>query len=768
MRNQGLAWLSQDDFAVGAVRSVARHLIPASGVYTIENGLLDADGSIYRRGGSEYVSNAAFGSGGLRWVWDGHLPAGARTVFANSADFGVLAADGVTPVNLGGAGLAAPVRAVVVGGMLFIPGGTIYGGSRKAADYSAGTVSATLGSKVITGAGTAWLANVDAGMLLRVLGVTRYYAVASVDSDTQITLVDAYESGTGAGAAYTLTRLGSAAAPYRVSEVYATVAERLVTVEGAQVRFSAARSELGVLRPHVFDLTDLHELPDGATGLGAEAIRDLLVVFATDGVWSVSNMTFDLTDAAGNAQQSIQRTSQDVLLWGPAGVASYGGALVVPAVDGVYLVDGVSQPVSVSESITPLLVEHVRAGRKPGGAAVFKGHYFLPVLDASNLVVDLLVCRLDRPAKARGRVFFPWSWFRGHGGDVAALAQRVSSSATRQPELVAAGRTDGRVLKLSAVFAPSAARKADADGSVHRWLVESRDFATGSGNVNTVRRARSRYELVDGAAGALSDALNFVLQPGFEASVVGGNPLGWTIQPGPPVGTAVSAVSDAWAATGSKSYRFAGTLGGSMLLTQTFATTVGEALGFGFTRRIGAVVGAGSCHLSVVFLDAGAAVVAEATVGAGDVLVAGAVEALASSVVVPATAVSCRVAVVFASSIAGELEAWADAVWVGSPSPLLTGAPVIRGFYSVGLASGVGSLWGSFAWGRGRWADASLEEFVPMSQPAPVNSGRDRRGFGGFAASGRHVRLRLQSTDPAATLVLRSMEVAIRPSAKDR
>ncbi len=593
MASQGLAWVGQEDFAAGAVRSVARHLIPANGVYSLQNSLLDDDGSVYRRGGSEYLSNAAFGAGGLRWVWDGYLLAGQRTVFASNADFGVLAADGVTPVNLGGTGLAGPVRGVVVAGMLFIPGGTIYGGSRKAADYATGTVTTTLAGKVVTGAGTAWLANVDAGMLLRI-GAGRYYVVASVQSDTQLTLADAYEGATAAGQAYALTRLGSAASPYRTADIYASVAERLVTVEGSSIRFSAGRSVLGVLQPHVFDPTDLHELPEGSVGLGAESIRDQLVVFASDGIWNVTNMAFDLTDAAGNVQQTLQRTSQEVVLWGAAGVASYRGALVVPAVDGVYLVDGVSQPVAVSDSIWPLIVEHVRAGRRPGGAVVFKNHYLLPVLDASNLVVDLLVCRLDRPAAARGRTFFPWSWMRGHGGNVTGLARRVESGAARQPELLAAG-ADGRVLKLSAMFDPAAARKADADGSVHEWVMESRDFATGRGNVNTVRRVRARYELYDGAADD----------------------------------------------------------------------------------------------------------------------------------------------------------------------------PVIRGYYSVGEPVPGGALWDVALWDVALWGDESLDTFVLLDGTAPEDSGRNRHTWF-FAAGARFLRVRLSSTDPAATLVLRSVELAVRTSAKDR
>lgn len=758
MAAQGLAWLAQQDFAAGAVRSVARHLIPSSGVYSIENGLLDDDGSVYRRGGSEYLSGAAFGAGGLRWVWDGHLAAGPRTVFADASDFGVLAADGVTPVNLGGSGLAAPARAVVVAGMLFIPGGTIYGGSLKAADYAAGTVSVTNGSAVVTGAGTAWLANVDAGMLLRVGGAGRYYVVESVDADGQVTLTDAYEGVTAAGAAYALTRLGSASAPYRVADVYATVAERLVTVEGAEIRFSQGRSELGVLRPHVFDATDLHELPEGARGLGAEAIRDLLVVFSTDGVWTINNMAFDLTDAAGNVQQAMQHTSQDVVLWGPAGVSAYRGALVVPGTDGVYLVDGVSQPLAVSDSVTPLLVEHVRAGRKPGGAVVFKGHYFLPVLDSTNLVVDLLVCRLDRPVKSRGRTFFPWSWFRGHGGQVTALAQRVSATSARQPELLAAGE-DGRVLKLTGVFAPEALRKNDADESAHRWLLETRDYPTGNGNVNTVRRARVRYELEDANPHGIGDGANRLTNGGFEAGL-----LGWA-----EVGNDGSIVTD-WVAAGSRSLYAAVGTGDSYEVSQTVAVAAGEDIGFGFTRKInaGAGAGVGAVVMRAEFLDAGAVVLQTLYAGEG-VPVVGSVDVLSRSLVVPAGAVSCRVTLIFNDgTIDRGVSAWVDAAWLALSSDVGGGdAPTIRAFYSVGEPVGGGSRWGSFRWGVGRWSDASLEEFVRLAGPAPADAGRDRHAWL-FAAATRYVRVRLESTDPCAKLVLRSMEVAIRPSAKDR
>jgi hypothetical protein len=79
-----------------------------------------------------------------------------------------------------------------------------YGGSLKTAPYSTGTVTVTNGSKTVTGAGTSWTANVDAGMILRVGSDSAIGLVASVDTNTQITLRDAWSGTTAAGASYTL------------------------------------------------------------------------------------------------------------------------------------------------------------------------------------------------------------------------------------------------------------------------------------------------------------------------------------------------------------------------------------------------------------------------------------------------------------------------------------------------------------------------------------------------------------------------------------
>lgn len=493
----GLAKDAQVDFSAGEVTAVARNLIPGNGLYQAVNGLFDDDGSCYRRGGSQYKSTADFGSSGLRWVWDGTLTGGQRTVFANNADFGVLGADDASVVNLGGAGLAEPVSCVEIAGILFIGGGTLYAGSRKTADYSTGTVALTNGSKVVTGTGTSWSANCDAGMLFH-RGSERMYPIASVDSNTQITLRDAYQGVTTASTAYVNRVLGTAStSTYRTASFYAAVAGRLVTLEGNRLYFS--NSVLGGGQgPHVFGATDYHELPEGAVGLGVFPVRDTALAFTTQGLWSVSNLVLDLTDDFGNPQQRVERISQDLILWGAAGVATWRGSLVVPAVDGVWLVDGVSQPVRLTNSVTNQVTRYVRANYKAGGGVVHRNHYFLPVYaDGSYTVLDLMVCRLDRPTRTPLGDVFPWSHVTGHGGNVIAMAQRAGSN-TRQPFLWGASQhTKSRVLDCSGFFEPAAGVKADADGTVFVWDVITRDYATGSLNVNTVRKLRVRYELVD-------------------------------------------------------------------------------------------------------------------------------------------------------------------------------------------------------------------------------------------------------------------------------
>ncbi|MFQ5566191.1 MAG: DUF4347 domain-containing protein, partial [Paracoccaceae bacterium] len=82
---------------------------------------------------------------------------------------------------------------------------TNYRAIGTAADYTAGTVTASNGSPVVDGAGTAWqTANRGRGDRIRIDGVD--YTILSVDTQTQLTLTTPFTGIGGAGKAYTIAR----------------------------------------------------------------------------------------------------------------------------------------------------------------------------------------------------------------------------------------------------------------------------------------------------------------------------------------------------------------------------------------------------------------------------------------------------------------------------------------------------------------------------------------------------------------------------------
>lgn len=491
-----LGSIRQEDFSAGEQRNVAPHLIDPRGVYAIENGLLSDDGSIFKRGGSKAIAKAPLGLH-MRNVWDGWLQPGRRTWLASTDRFGVLAADGVTPVNLGGAGQTVPLPPRAVQDLLFIPGGMIYGGSRKAADYSTGKVKLTKGSSTVEGVGTAFLANVDPGMLLRISGEDRVYVVAAVTSDTQLTIRDSYEGAT-AEVGYTLKRLETASGPYPSAPVYAVAAQRLIACQGNVILFT----ESG--KPHLLKATippqntvveNKHEIEEGAEIIACESIGvDRVLVFHTRGVTAIGNLAASIVDALGAPQHRIDKISSDVVAWGAAGIVGWRNSLVVPAMDNVYLFDGTSSPVALSHSIAKLYQGYVLEGFTPGGAWVHRDHYFLPILDSAGNPQDLLSVRLDRPYDSRGQTFFPWSTHSGSGANVSAGTVRSVSAPGEIPAVYGACN-DGLLLNLAPFFMPSAEVKSDHDGTAALFSITTRDFPAGELAIGRFRKLRLLYEM---------------------------------------------------------------------------------------------------------------------------------------------------------------------------------------------------------------------------------------------------------------------------------
>jgi hypothetical protein len=280
----------------------------------------------------------------------------------------------------------------------------------------------------------------------------------------------------------------------------AAAGNRLVIAQGRFVRFSASGDAT------TWGTDDYHELPEGTIIRGLATIKDTVLVFTGYGVWSIQNLALDLTDDLGNPQQVLQKLLPEVALLHEAGLAEWGGRIVVPCNDRVLLIDTISAPTAISDSIAPLYMQHVRAGRLPGGAKVFNNHYFLPWLNTDGTVASVMVCRLNRPVRGR-QVYYPWSILTGHA---AGFTMADISAVTDVPTMLAAHH-DGRVVDLGGLFNPGL--PADADGTIPEFDLETRHFPTGNGQPNHFRALRLEYTL-EQAEGSPAPTINAALSAG--------------------------------------------------------------------------------------------------------------------------------------------------------------------------------------------------------------------------------------------------------------
>jgi hypothetical protein len=503
---------AQRDFSYGIVRDQTSD---PRALNDHVNGLYEKDGSPFKRGGnkihSAQIANPSSHPG--IWVFDGHFDAGRRTVFAATDDFYVLAADDSALVNLGSDGLALPAPSAMLESMLFIGGGYIYGGSRKTATYSTGTVTLTkydgtneAAAKTVTGSGTAFLANVDPGMLFQ-RGNERLYVVASVDSDTVLTLRDPYEGTGGGGITYTLHHFYkmTAADPYEAGAAYTEAANHLLTHQGKVLKFTVIENDAAgkpQIKPHKWTLTvgakeipNEHRFQGEITGHGT--IAQTVAVLTTLGIWTIDGIAFDIIDSQGNNNHRVQVLSRELISYGQ--VATWEQALIVPCLSGIFLIDGVSKPRRIVHPIDSIWRTYVNVDYRPGQAAVYENHYLLPVIAGNGDVKDVLVARLDRDIVVSGEPAKPWARWGGEGLACPSFAVRTSNTPDA-PLLLGANKPLARVVDNTGCFNPGPGNTLDADGIVPEWVIVTRDYETGNLTENMVRTVEPRYELVGSGA----------------------------------------------------------------------------------------------------------------------------------------------------------------------------------------------------------------------------------------------------------------------------
>jgi hypothetical protein len=502
----GLAIVAQDDFAAGILRGVAPDVQPGVGLYSSVNGFYDDDGDIYKRGGTSYYSIPPVAQiNNLTFIWSGFLARRPTVVLGDTNSMYYL--DGAKkPVNMGGGPVPGPCQGAVTADTLFMPNGVAYGGGGLLQNYyNAGTATFDPASAIVVGQGTAWLANVDVGMFLSDPNLpagkklTGYYRVVAVTDNTHLTIDRKPTTLNNVVQAATDYQIAASTLWTRPSSLPATgtlhlaaIADRLIVACGNRVAFSEAG------KPWSYLPDDYHDLPQGVQVMGLGAIRDNLMVFTNYGLWKVTNLSYDLTDALGNVQQILSLDAPELSLWHESGLSEWNGRLIAPGIDRVYLIDGMSAPVPISDSITPLYMSYVRAAFRPGGAKVFRNTLFLPIIHQDNTPELMLACRVNRAVKAR-LTYYPWTLLTGHAAKSVALDVALIANAPMLLSVI--GGQAGRVAELTNLFAPSASNSHDADGTVPEFDVQTRDFPTGNGQPNHVRRLRLRYTLEADATG---------------------------------------------------------------------------------------------------------------------------------------------------------------------------------------------------------------------------------------------------------------------------
>lgn len=497
---------SQDDFSAGAYPLQAFEKVPANALSDALEALIGDDGLPYGRGGSAYQSNANTAAG--RFFWSGWLGAGRRVLWTTTGNkLYTLAADFATPIELSATeGNFTRGKAAIINGMVVLPGGAIWGGSLKTAAYTVGTIDLTQNSDQVVGHGTAFLANVDAGMLLN---HGRFYVVKSVEDDTHLTLAENYQGGSAVNDTYAMVVLGGAG---KVAQLYVAVANRLI----AMIDDTLYESQIN--DPQAFGIDNLIQMPAGVRILGGEAIRDQLIVFTTAGVFVVSNVALDLEDADGNPQQRLERVNTDLILASWEGIANWRNSLIVPAIDGVWIFDGLSAPLRISEGIQAQYEALFAVSTSHGGyAAVFRNHYLLPIPGEG-----VLVCRLLATRRGRGTTAFGWTRFDdvNFGAAVHGLGVAVQPDASSAPLLLGVDRTNGRVLSLRYL---DPASPSDADGDVPVMELVTREYEVGGVHRALVRRLVARYDLVN-ASGVSALELAYSIDGGAWVTVTGNAP----------------------------------------------------------------------------------------------------------------------------------------------------------------------------------------------------------------------------------------------------
>lgn len=223
-----------------------------------------------------------------------------------------------------------------------------YRGSTNA-NYTTGTITATISSATVTGSGTAWntVTNAAVGEYIK-LPDGKWYKIISIASDTSLEIEVTYRGSTLAGQTYTISPWGevqgdinSATATPSLVRPTPTYIEnhknRIWTLEDNTLRFSSLDTSISGEHFNDWDTANnagaiIISGGKGDTGSGLYSLGNALFVFQRRAIWGLygsSPATFELRNISNEIGLINYRT-----------LVEWGDVLIFLTDKGVYMFDG--------------------------------------------------------------------------------------------------------------------------------------------------------------------------------------------------------------------------------------------------------------------------------------------------------------------------------------------------------------------------------------------------------------------------------------------
>ena len=302
-----------------------------------------------------------------------------------------------------------------------------YRGSTNA-NYSTGTITATLDSATVTGSGTSWntTTNAEVGEYIQ-LPDGKWYKITAIASNTSLTIETAYKASTSAGASYIISpwgevqgKLNSATAPASLvvptPDYIENHSNRVWTLEGNTLRWSVLDTSVSEENFNDFDTSNnsgalIVPAGKGDTGTGLYSLGNALYVFQNRAIWGLygtSPANFELRNITNEVGMIDKKT-----------LVEFNDVLMFLSAAGIIMFDG-SNVKNVSEGVVNTFIRTWANNTSPV-ATLWENKYLIaytPAGGSSNseaLYYDFLKNKFGRVTEIYANVFSRWIGGTDHG-----------------------------------------------------------------------------------------------------------------------------------------------------------------------------------------------------------------------------------------------------------------------------------------------------------------------------------------------------------------